>query len=72
MEKNINIQQAILILLLKEQGLKNPQNIININYLATVKMKLLIFLKLSQYGLAFKYGIIFQVRIQNWTQNCAL
>ena len=72
MEKNINIQQAIFVLLLKEQGLKNPKNIININYLTIAKMKLLIFLKLSQHGLAFKYGIIFQVRIQNWTQNCTL
>ena len=61
MEKNINIQQAIFVILLKERGLKNPKNIININYLTIVKMKLLIFLKLSQHGLAFKYGIIFQV-----------
>ena len=43
-----------------------------INYLIIVliKMRLLIFLLFSQYGLTCIYGIIFQILIYNWTQNC--
>ena len=33
-------------------------------------MRLLIFLVLSRYGLACKYGIISQIWIYNWLQNC--
>ena len=66
-EKNINIQQVLSLSLLKMPGLKNKQKkkIIKINYLiiALIKMRLLILLILSQYGLACKYGIIFQVSI---------
>ena len=32
-------------------------------------MRLLIFLVLSQYGLACKYGIIFQISIYDWAQK---
>ena len=35
-----------------------------------MKIKLLIFLVFSQYGLACKYGIIFQISIYNWMENC--
>ena len=40
----------------------------NISYLTTVliKMRLLIFLVSSRYGLACKCGIIFQISIYNW------
>ena len=66
-EKNINIQQVLSLSLLKMPGLKNKQKkrIIKINYLiiALIKMRLLILLILSQYGLACKYGIIFQISI---------
>ena len=50
----------------------NKQKIININYLIMVliKMRFLIFLVLSRYGLACKYGIISQISIFNWIQNC--
>ena len=32
-------------------------------------MSVLIFLVLSQYGLAYKYGMIFQISINNWMPN---
>ena len=35
-----------------------------------IKMGLVIFLVLGQYGLAYKYGIIFQISIYNWRLNC--
>ena len=35
-----------------------------------IKIRLLIFLALSQHGLACKYGIIFQISIYSWMQNC--
>ena len=45
---------------------------INISYLMTVliKMGLVIFLVLSRYGLACKYGIISKILIYSWIQNC--
>ena len=45
---------------------------INISYLIMVliKIRLLIFLILSRYGLACKYRIISQISIYNWMQNC--
>ena len=54
----MNIQQALFILK-KDQAYKTKK-IINISYLIMVliKVKLLIFLTLSQYGLACKYRII--------------
>ena len=65
MEKKINIQQALFFSFLKKLILKKQTNkkIINISYLIMVliKMRLLIFLVLKRYGLACKYGIIFQL-----------
>ena len=68
--KNMNIQQALFILK-KDQAYKTKK-IINISYLIMVliKMRLLIFLVLSRYGLACKYRIISQISIFNWMQNC--
>ena len=56
----------------KDPGLKNKKKIIKINHLIIVliKMILLIFLLFYQYGLACKYGIIFQILISNWIQSC--
>ena len=57
----------------KDPGLKNKKKkIIKINHLiiVLVKMILLIFLLFYQYGLACKYGIIFQILISNWIQSC--
>ena len=48
------------------------QKIFNINYLIMllIKMRLLIFLVLSRYGLAYKYRIISQISIYNVMHNC--
>ena len=64
MEKNINIQQALFFSHLKKPDVKDNK-LININYLAIVriKMRLTIFLVFSQYGLACKYEIIVQISI---------
>ena len=67
-EKYINIQQVLSLSFLKMPGLKNKQQkkrIIKINYLiiALITIRLLILLVFSQYGLACKYGIIFQISI---------
>ena len=45
---------------------------ISISYLIMViiKIRQLIFLILSRYGLACKYRIISQISIYNWMQNC--
>ena len=71
MEKNISIQQAVFYFS-KKRKQKKKKKIINISYLimALIKMRLLIFLVLSRYGLACIYGIIFQMSIYNWMQNC--
>ena len=52
---------------LKKQDLKNKK-IINISYLKLVliRMRLLIFLPFSKYGLTCKYEIIFQISMENW------
>ena len=59
---------------LKKARPKKQKEIININYLITVliKMQLLIFLVFSQYGLACKYGIIgCKIAFSNtWCNNC--
>ena len=57
-EKNMNIQETIFFLE-KDQAYKT-KNIINISYIIMwlIKMRLLIFLVLSRYGLACKYRII--------------
>ena len=70
MEKNINIQEDPFIFSFKKQT-QETKIIINISYLTMVliKMRLLMFLVLSQYGLACKYGIIFQTAIHKWMQN---
>ena len=72
MEKNMNIQQALFFSLLKKTKPIKQKKIINISYLIMVliKMRLLIFLVLSRYGLACKYRIISQISIFNWMQNC--
>ena len=63
MEKNINLQR-VLFFLRKTKPKKQNKKIINISYLMMlIKMRLLIFLVLSHYGLACKYGIIFQISI---------
>ena len=55
----------------KKLSLKNKKNIINIScsIKVRIKMRLLIFLVFSQYGLAYKYGIILLISICNWIQN---
>ena len=62
-EKNMNIQEA-LFFLEKDKAYKR-KNIINISYMimGLIKIRLLIFLVLSQYGLACKYRIISQISI---------
>ena len=62
---------SFLFFLKKDQAYKTKK-IINISYLIMVliKMRLLIFLVLSRYGLACKYRIISQISIYNWMQNC--
>ena len=57
-EKNMKIQET-LFFLEKDQAYKT-KNIINISYIIMwlIKMRLLIFLVLSRYGLACKYRII--------------
>ena len=64
MEKNINIQQAIFFLKIARP--KNEKLIINNIYLIIVRIKirLLIFLGFSQYGLTCKYGIILNINVQ--------
>ena len=52
------------LFLLKKARPKNKKTIVLKN------MRLLIFLVFSQYGLAGKYGLIFQISIYNWAQNC--
>ena len=61
-QKHVKLFKVIL----KSQDLKS-KNIINTTYLIMVllKMKLLIFLVFSQYALACKYGIIFQIPLYN-------
>ena len=68
----MNIQQALFFSLLKKTKPIKQKKIINISYLIMVliKMRLLIFLVLSRYGLACKYRIISQISIYNWMQNC--
>ena len=71
-EKSTNMQQAFFFpLLRKKHALKNKK-IFNINNLiiALTKMRMLIFLAFSQYGLVSKYGTIFEISIYDWTMNC--
>ena len=71
MEKNINIQQVPFFYFLEKTRPKKQNAIINISHLIIVliKMRLLIFFVFSRYGLACKYGIIFQVSVYHWMQN---
>ena len=72
MVKNINIQQTLFFSFLKKTKPIKQKKIIKISCLIMVliKMRLLIFLVLSRYGLACKYRIISQISIFNWMQNC--
>ena len=72
MEKNLNVQQALFFSLLKKTKPLKQKKVINVSYLimALIKMKQLIFLVLSRYGLACKYRIISQISIYDWMQNC--
>ena len=72
MVKNINIQQTLFFSFLKKTKPIKQKKIIKISCLIMVliKMRLLIFLVLSRYGLACKYRIISQISIYNWMQNC--
>ena len=47
--------------------LKKKKKILNMNYLIIVLMKMRLVMIFSQYGLACKYGMIFQMSIYNWT-----
>ena len=69
-EKHQHTTSSFLFFL-KNPGLKSKKTI-NTSYLVTVliEMRLLIFMVFTQYGLACKYGIIFQISIHNWMQNC--
>ena len=70
MEENINIQQALFFSFLEKPSLKTKK-IIDVSYLIMVliKMRLIIFLTLSRYGLAYKHGIIIQISIYDWMQD---
>ena len=70
MEKNIIYNKSFSFLSQKTKPIKQKK-IIDIRYLIVVpiKMRLLIFLVLSQYGSVRKYEIISQIWIYNWTQN---
>ena len=70
MEENINIQQALFFSFLEKPSLKTKK-IIDVSYLIMVliKMRLIIFLTLSRYGLACKHGIIIQMSIYDWMQD---
>ena len=72
MEKNLNIQQALFFSFLKRTKPLKQKKVINVSYLimALIKMKQLIFLVLSRYGLGCKYRIISQISIYDWMQNC--
>ena len=63
---------SYLFFLKKDQAYKTKKKVINISYLivALIKMRLLIFLVLSRYGLAFKCRTISKISIYNWMQNC--
>ena len=63
----MNIQQALFFSFLKKAKAYKTKKIINISYLIMVpiKMRLLISLVLSQYGLACKYIIISQLSMCN-------
>ena len=69
-EKNINIQQALLFPYSENPDLKTKK-IIKVNNLIIVLIKIEA-INISQFGLACKHGIIFQISIYNWTQNCIL
>ena len=64
----MNIQPALFFFFLKKYQAYKTKNVIKISYLITVliKMRLLIFLILSQYELADKSRIISQISIYNW------
>ena len=68
----MNIQQALFFSFIEKTRPINQKKFTNFSYLIMVliKMKLLIFLVLSWYGLASKYRIISQRSIYNWMQNC--
>ena len=72
MEKNLNIQQALFFSFLKRTKPLKQKKVINVSYLimTLIKMKQLIFLVLSRYGLGCKYRIISQISIYDWMQNC--
>ena len=61
----MNIQQAFFFSFLKKSKPMKQTKIISISYLIMVliKIRLLIFLVLSRYGLACKYRIISQISI---------
>ena len=63
------MQETIFLSFLK---MPEKQKISNINYLITDlrKMMLLEFLVFIQSELASEYGIISQISIYSWTQNC--
>ena len=62
------------LLFSKKTKPKKQREIINISYLIMVliKIRLLIFLIFSQYGLASKFRIMFQISIYNWMQDYIL
>ena len=62
-KKNIKIQQALFFFL------KRTFNI-SLLIMMLIKMRLLVLLILGLYGLACKYGIIFQISGYNWMKNC--
>ena len=62
------MQRAFFFFVLKKKtDLKNKNNY-DISQVL-IKMRPLISLIFSQYGLACKYGTIFQISVYNWMQN---
>ena len=70
LEKKISIQQIFFFSFLKKFGLKIKKKMINVNHttntIVLIKMRPLIFLVFSPYGLASKCGIILQISIYTW------
>ena len=67
-----NYTTSSFLFFLKKDAAHEAKKVISISYLLMklIKMRLLIFLVLSRYGLACKYRIISQISIFNWMQNC--
>ena len=71
-EEEHQLTTSSFLFFLKKNRPKKRKKISSIRYLIMllINMRPVIFLVFSQYGLACKYGIIFQISTYNWMQNC--